>query len=354
MANDYARWEPSYLEDFSLRLRRRLALIILIALVVFSAGIVGFMTIENMSFLDAFYMTVITLSTVGFGEVKPLSPEGKLFTSFLIISGVGTFAYAATSMSHLLVEGELRKVFDARRRRRLMKRLKNHVIVCGFGRVGEKICEELQKAGTDFVVIDDDPQRIEVAEAKGYLFVYQDTTESEALKRANIEDAKALIAALGDDADNLFLTITAKELNPDIIVVARVNDPRNQKKLKKAGADKVVAPHVIGALRMAQAAIKPVVSDFVELATTGRDLQFLLEEVRIPEDSPVCGKSILELELRSKTGAIIIAMVKEGRVIKSPEPTEKLEAGDLLIALGSREEIERLEELIATGEVSSK
>ena len=235
-----------------------------------------------------------------------------------------------------------------------MKRLKNHVIVCGFGRVGEKICEELQKAGTDFVVIDDDPQRIEVAEAKGYLFVYQDTTESEALKRANIEDAKALIAALGDDADNLFLTITAKELNPDIIVVARVNDPRNQKKLKKAGADKVVAPHVIGALRMAQAAIKPVVSDFVELATTGRDLQFLLEEVRIPEDSPVCGKSILELELRSKTGAIIIAMVKEGRVIKSPEPTEKLEAGDLLIALGSREEIERLEELITTGEVSSK
>ncbi|BAT72373.1 TrkA domain-containing protein [Thermosulfidibacter takaii ABI70S6] len=351
MANNYARWEPSYLEDFTQRLRQRLTIIAAVGLAVFTMGIAGFMAIENMSFIDAFYMTVITLSTVGFGEVKPLSPEGKVFTSFLIISGVGTFAYAATSLSHLLVEGEFRKVFDARRRKKLMEKLKDHVIVCGFGRVGEKICEELEKANTPFVVIDDDPKRIEVAEAKGYLFVYQDTTESEALKRANIERAKALIAALGDDADNLFLTITAKELNPKIIVVARVNSPQNQRKLEKAGADKVVAPHVIGALRMAQAAIKPVVADFVELATTGRDLQFLLEEVKIPENSPVCGKSIIELELRKRTGAIIIAMVKKGKLIKSPEPTEKLEAGDLLITLGSREDIEKLEKLIITGNV---
>ena len=354
MVKDYSRWEPAYLEKFTHRLRNRILIVSGIGLLVFASGVIGFMIIEKLSFLDAFYMTVITLSTVGFGEVKPLSQAGKIFTSVLIISGVGTFAYAATSMSQFLVEGELRKVFDARRRKKQMKKLENHVIVCGFGRVGEHICEELKKEDVPFVVIDDDPQRIEVAESKGYLFVFQDTTEAQALQRANIEKAKALIAALGDDADNLFLTITAKELNPNIMVVARVNNPQNVKKLLKAGADKAVAPYVTGAIRMAQAAIRPVVADFVELATTGKDLQFLLEEVRVPDKSPVCGKSILELELRKKTGVIIIAMVKKGKIIKSPEPTEILESGDLLIALGSKEDILKLEKLIMTGDVSEQ
>ncbi len=351
MAEDYAKWEAYHLERFSRRFRHRLIIVALAGMAVFWAGVAGFMIIEKMSFIDAFYMTVITLSTVGFGEVKPLSPQGRIFTSFLIISGVGTFAYAVTSVSQFMVEGEMRKLFDARRRRKLMKKLENHIIVCGFGRVGERICEELEKEKIPFVVIDEDPKRIELAEAKGYLFVFQDTTDTEALEKAGISKAKAVIAALGDDADNLFLTITAKELNPRVLVVARVNNSQNQKKLIKAGADKVIAPHIIGAIRMAQAAIRPVVSDFVELATTGKDLQFLLEEVKIPEGSPICGKSILELELRKKTGAIIIAMVKKGKVIKSPEPTELLEAGDLLIALGSREDIAKLEKLIVEGEV---
>ncbi len=351
MVRHHGEWEAYHLEQFTRRLKNRILIVVAAGLTVFVAGVIGFVVIERMSLLDAFYMTVITLSTVGFGEVKPLSPEGKLFTSFLIVSGVGTFAYAATSFSQFMVEGEMRKLFDARKRRRLMKRLRDHVIVCGFGRVGEKICEELEKEGVPFVVIDDDPERVNLAESKGYLFIHQDTTDNEVLERANIRYARAVIAALGDDADNMFLTITAKELNPEVMVVARANDYRNQRKLLKAGADKVIAPHIIGAVRMAQAAIRPVVADFVELATTGRDIQFLMEEVRVPEDSPVCGKSILELELRKRTGAIIVAMVKDGKIIKSPEPTEVLNPGDLLIVLGSREDIRKLERLVVEGEV---
>ncbi len=351
MKGDYSRWEASYVERFQKRLKGRLRVVLLLGLMVFASGVFGFMAIEKMSIVDAFYMTIITLSTVGFQEVKPLSPAGRVFTSALIISGVGVFTYSVTSLSQFLMEGEIKNLFEAKRRRDMMRSLRNHVIVCGFGRVGERICEELSKEGVPFVIIDDDPKRVELAESKGYLFVYQDTTEAEALEKANVREAKTLIAALGDDADNLFLAITAKELNPRIMVVARANSAQNIRKLVKAGADKVIAPHIIGAVRMAQAAIRPVVSDFVELATTGKDLQFLLEEVRIPEESPICGKSILELELRKKTGAIIIAMVKKGKVIKSPEPTEVLEAGDLLIALGSREDIAKLERLIVEGEV---
>ncbi len=336
--------------DFKERLKTRLKIVTALITLLFLSGLVGYMLIEKMSFLDAFYMTVITLSTVGFREVKPLSQQGKLFTSILIISGVGTFTYAITSLSQLVVEGEIRNIFASRRRERFMKKLENHVIVCGFGRVGEKICEELSKENVPFVIIDDDPKRIEVAEQRGYLFVFMDSTETEALEKANIKKARTLIAALGDDADNMFLSITAKELNPNILVVARANNTQNIPKLKKAGADKVIAPHIIGALSMAHAAVRPAVSDFIELATTGRDLQLLIEEIRVPQGSPVSGKSILELDLRKRTGAIILAVVKKsGKLIKNPDPSEKIEEGDLLIALGGRDEIKRLENLITTG-----
>ncbi len=346
MGSAYEGWEIDYLEKFKVRLRNQLLIVFSLILSVTTLGVAGYILIEKMKFIDALYMTIITLSTVGFKEVKPLSNVGKIFTSGLIIAGVGTFAYAVSSFSRFLIEGEVKKLFYLRKMEDKMKRLKDHIIVCGFGRVGERICEELVKENVPFVVIDSDPERIEHAESKGYLFVFKDTTETEALIKAGIERASALIAALGSDADNLFLILAAKELNPNIRVVARANSPENEKKLYKAGADKVVTPYTIGAVRLAYAALRPLVVDFVEFATT-RDTKLYLEEITVREDSPVVGKSLAELDLRRKTGVTVIAIIREGNLVRNPYPDEKLMAGDNLIVLGSKEEITKVNELIS-------
>ncbi len=345
MATSHESWDINYLEKFKHRLRTQLIVVFSLIIGVTTLGITGYMLIEKMKFVEAFYMTIITLSTVGFGEVKPLSTTGRLFTSGLIIAGVGTFAYAISSFSRFIVEGEVKKIFQLKKMEDQMKRLKDHIIVCGFGRVGERICEEFEKEKVPFVIIDSDPDRIEYAESKGYLFVFKDTTETEALIKAGIERAKALIAALGSDADNLFLILSAKELNPKIRVVARANNPENEKKLYKAGADKVITPYTIGALRLAHAAIKPLVVDFVEFAT--RDMKFYLEEITVEKGSPVAGKSLAELDLRRKTGVTVIAIIRDGNVIRNPYPDEKLMEGDNLIVLGSKEEIQKVNQLFS-------
>ncbi len=345
MVASHESWNISYLEKFKHRLRTQLIVISSLIISITAIGIAGYMLIEHMKFVEALYMTIITLSTVGFGEVKPLSTAGRLFTSGLIVAGVGTFAYAVSSFSRFIVEGEVKKIFQLKKMEEQMRRLKDHIIVCGFGRVGERICEEFEKENVPFVVIDSDPERIEVAESKGYLFVFKDTTETEALVKAGIDRAKALIAALGSDADNLFLILSAKELNPNIRVVARANNPENEAKLYKAGADKVVTPYTIGALRLAHAAIKPLVVDFVEFAT--RDMKFYLEEITVEKGSPVVGKSLAELDLRKKTGVTVIAIIRNGNIIRNPHPDERLQEGDNLIVLGSKEEIQKVNQLFS-------
>ena len=344
------RLSPLELKRFRHRLKKQATVVLSLVVFILLVGIAGYIYIEKMNLLEAFYMTVITLSTVGFQEVKPLSAEGRLFTSTLIILGVGTFAYSVGIFSKLLVEGEVKKLFELKKREERMKNLRNHVIVCGFGKVGQKVCEEFEKEGIPFVVIDSDPERIREAENRGYLFLFHDSTEEEGLLKAGVKYAKALVTVMGSDTSNLFVVLTARELNPNLRIISRVDDPANEKKLYKAGADKVIAPYNIGAVRLAQAAIRPVVVDFVEFATSREGPKFFLDQIEIREGSPAAGKSIVELDLRRKTGAIIVAIVREGNIIENPDPVEVLREGDLLIALGRKEQIDRLYNLIAPSE----
>jgi voltage-gated potassium channel len=242
-------------------------------------GIVGYMYIEKWPFLDALYMTVITIATVGFKEVHTMNRSGEIFTICLITSGVGVFAYGAATFSQLLVEGEFQRVFDKRRLEKEMKRLEGHVIVCGFGRLGEKISHVLNNKGEPFVVIENAPSQIAKIHELGYLYVESDTSEETALEEAGIDRAKALIAVLGSDADNLFLTISARELNPQIHIVARVDDPTAPKKLYKAGANRVVSPYDTGARMLANAALKPTISELIELSTRMGPVTMVMEEV---------------------------------------------------------------------------
>ena len=350
MDHQYESLTPAELKKFKHRLKRQTIVVFTLILVTLFIGMAGYLYIEKMSLLEAFYMTIITLSTVGFQEIKPLSPKGRLFTSMLIMLGVGTFAYSVSIFSRLIVEGEVKKLFELRKREEKMKNLKNHVIVCGFGKVGQKVCEELEKENVPFVVIDSDPERIKEAENRGYLFLFHDSTEEEGLLKAGIERAKALVTVLGSDTSNLFVVLTAKELNPNLRIISRVDDPVNEKKLYKAGADKVIAPYNIGAIRLAQAVIRPMVVDFVEFATSREGPKFFLDQIEIRKGSPAIGKSIIELDLRKKTGAIIVAIVREKNIIENPDPYEVLKEGDLLIALGRKEQIDKLYNLLAPSE----
>jgi len=323
--------------------------LLLLALALILLGVTGYMYLERWPFIDALYMTVITLATVGFKEVYPLSNSGKVFTIVLVTSGVGVFTYGAVTFSRLLVEGELKRVFDRRRLEREMRKLRDHVIVCGFGRLGEKVSEELYRKGIPFVVVENDPNRISKLEEKGYLYIEADSSHEGVLEQAGIEDAKILIAVVGSDADNLFITLSARELNPKLHIVARVEDPQATRKLYKAGANRVISPYDVGANMLVHAALKPAVTDFIELTTRLGPVTLILEEVVIEKGSALDGVLIKESKIREDTGAIVVAVRKaDTSNILRPEPHLKLEKGDLLVVLGMREDIEKLEDLART------
>ena len=338
--------EKNLYQTYHSTLTRRVLTLIILATATIILGVVGYMCLEKWSFLDALYMTVITLTTVGFSEIHPLSPQGKVFTVFLITSGVGTFTYGALSFSKLLIEGEFRVVLEKRRWERKMKKLKDHVILCGFGRLGEKVSEGLYQKHMPFVVIESNSERIEALKEKNYLHIQADSSEEEILEKAQVKEARTLIAVLGSDADNLFVTLTARELNPKIYIVARVEDPHTMRKLYKAGANRVISPYDVGASMLLHAALKPTVTDLIELTTRLGPVTLLLEEVIVEEGSPLDGTLLKDSKIREDTGAIVVA-VRKGKdaAILRPEPDLKLERGDLLVVLGSTADIEKLQEL---------
>ncbi len=324
-------------------LNQQIITLIMLVLAVLFMGIIGYMYIEKWPFLDALYMTVITLATVGFKEVHTMSRGGEIFTMCLITSGVGVFTYGAATFSKLLVEGEFKEVFEKRRINKEMKKLKDHIIVCGFGRLGEKISLELKEKGVPFVVVENNPDQIEKLRELGYPYLEADTGEESALQEAGIDRAKALIAVVGSDADNLFLTLSARELNPNLHIVARVDDPAATKKLYKAGANRVLSPYDVGARMLASAAMKPTVSELIELSTKMGPLTMILEEVVIEEGSSLDGKVIRESKIREDTGATVIAVRKAvTSEIVRPHPDMELSKGDLLVVLGSKEDIDRV------------
>lgn len=327
------------------RLRR--GLVILASIV--AAGTVGYTLIEGWSLTDAIYMTMITISTVGYGEVHPLSTIGRIFSIFLIVGGVSGALFVLSALVEYAMEGR----FGITRRRRQMKakiaKLKDHFILCGYGRVGEDIARTFSEEGVPFVVIDSRPDNIALAEEESYLYLPGDATSDKVLLEAGIERARGLIAAVGSDVDNTYITLSARELHPDLLIVARASSKETETKLKRAGADRVVSPSSIGARRMANIALRPAVVDFIDTVAYKRRAEKLqMENIEADATSPLVGQTLEAARQHSK--AIILAIARQnGKILVTPANNEVIEAGDRLIILGTREQLAALESLCEGG-----
>ncbi|MGD8341966.1 MAG: potassium channel protein [Desulfobacterales bacterium] len=313
----------------------------LIGIVAF--GTCGYYWVEHMPFFEAFYMTIITISTVGYAEIVPLSQTGRALTIIIIILGISVGAYTVGLLVRALVEGELAKIVGRRIVQKQISTLKNHFIVCGFGRIGRIMCSELAADNIDFVVIEQNPAATEDIEMQRYLYIEMDATSEEALLAAGIMKAKGIATAVNSDANNVFITMTAKSLRPDIFVLARASEEKNEDKLVRAGASRVVSPYMIGARRMAQMLKKPTVVDFIDIAMMGSHLGLMMEEAKIGPKSNLIGKNLIDSQLRKDFGVIIVAIKKiSGDMIFNPMPSETLEAGDVIVVIGKREDLLRM------------
>jgi voltage-gated potassium channel len=292
-------------------------------------------------------MTVTTVATVGYREVRPLSFPGQLFTVALIVGGVGTAFYTATLVATLIVEGGLHRRFEQRRLSRMLQELTDHFILCGFGRIGSIIAAELHQQGVPFIVIERDPQRVREAVAHGWAAVEADASREEVLTRVGLARARGLIAAVGTDAENVFTVLTARGMRPDLFIIARVESDDAEHKLKRAGADRVISPYQIGATHMVQTALRPAVVDFVQLATSSDHLELSMEQVHVPEGSPLAGRSLVASEIRQKHGVIIVAIKRaDGAMEFNPPPEAVIRVGDELVVLGRLSHVKALEETV--------
>lgn len=324
----------------------RLAIALL--LLILAGGTLGYVTIEGWSAWDALYMTVTTVATVGFREVHPLSRAGQAFTLALIVSGVGTAFYTATLLATLVVEGGLQRRFERRRIDRMLEDIHDHFILCGFGRIGSLIADELHRQGVPFVVVELDPERAHQVMERGWLAVHADASREEVLDRVGIRRARGLIAAVGTDAENVYAILTARVMRPDLFIIARVESDDAEHKLKRAGADRVISPYHIGAAHMAQSALRPAVVDFVQLATTSGHLDLSMEQVRISEGSALIGQTIADAGIRQRFGVIIVAIRRaEGTMEFNPSPESLIRAGDEMVVLGRPESVKALGERVA-------
>jgi voltage-gated potassium channel len=311
---------------------------------VVAVGVIGYHVLEGYTWLEACYMTAITLSTVGFHEVRPLSPVGQVFTILLLAGGLGVVFYTAVAVVEKVVEGEFQQLFGRRRMYKKIAALSGHYIVCGFGRIGEVVCRELASKPVSFVVIEQDEKRARDAEALQYLVVHGDAADEKMLVEAGVTQAKGLFAALTTDADNVFITLTAKELNPALFVVARAETERSERTLLRSGANKVISPYAMGGHRMAQAALRPAVVDIIDLATHHQSLELQLEEVVIPTYSPYNGSTLQDARLCDQPGVIVVAIKRtSGKMLFNPAPGERIEEGDRLIALAEAPQLREIE-----------
>lgn len=323
---------------------QRLLLAILFLIISLVTGISAYMTLEGYSLVDALYMTVITLATVGFQEVKPLSENGRIFTSFYIIFNLGVAAYVVSVITNYLFEGELQRLYQNILTKREVKKMKKHIILCGFGRNGRKAAEELHLSRRKFVIIENDAELINsYADDSRYQFVLGDATVDDTLLDAGIDRASTIITTLPKDADNVFISLTARELNPSIYIVARASDEKTEKKLYRAGATRVVLPDALGGLHMAHLITKPYVIEFLDMLNGVGNRRLELEEMRYAElQAAYQSKTLRELDIRRRTGTTVIA-IKQGNdgFIFNPHPDQQIEEGFILIILGSQEQIDQ-------------
>ena len=328
-------------------LRQKLLLSLFLIVLVISFGTLGYMFIEGWDLVDSLYMTIITLASVGYKEVHDLSFNGRIFTIVLIIGGVGTVAYALTSAARIIIEGELQDVFGRRRLEKKIKGLKDHYIICGYGRMGKIICKELREKNQKFVVIEKKTDLM--ADTEDILIIQGDATRDEVLKEVGIDNAKGLISVLPTDAENLFVVLSARGLNPHLLIVARAGEEGSEKKLLRAGADKVVSPYHIGGLRIAHTILKPAVVDFIEFATKSGNIDLQMEEITIQEASELSGLTLDECGIGRELGIIIVAIKKaDGDLKFNPTFRSTIIAGDTLIALGEISKMKKLEDMAKT------
>ena len=326
----------------SIAVERRLLTAVLLLLALLGLGIVGYMLIEGWSFLDALYMTVTTVTTVGFEEVQPLGDGGRIFTIFLILFGVGVAFYILSSLVATVIEGELGFMLGVRRMRGKIEAVRDHYILCGFGRVGQEIAREFHARGMPFIIVDSNPQAIERARKQHYLLVEGDASSDATLLEAGIERAHCLLAASDSDSGNTYIVLTAKALNPRLFVVARVGQPASTTPMLRAGADRVISPYSIGGRRMALSALQPLVVDFIDTLATGRHGEQILAELEVSRESGLAGMTI-EGCFQSCPGATVLALQKaSGAIQVGPRGTIILELGDRLIVLGDEADLEAL------------
>jgi voltage-gated potassium channel len=325
---------------------RRLTLALTALVTVMVAGTIGYIVL-GFDPLDALYQTVTTVTTVGFREVEPLSSAGKVFTIVLIVFGVGTALYTLSVVIEALIEGQLPEVFGRRRMERRISGMSDHVVVCGWGRVGKAIARDLVAMGGNAVVIDSDASRLEDVPHPS---VVGDATDDTVLERAGVRRARAVVAALQTDAGNLFVTLSARALRPELFIVARVRVEENEEKLLRAGADRVVNPQSIGGARMAAFVLQPHVTEFLDVVMHERGIEFRLEEIPIDDGSPVDGASIRDAHVRDRTGALVLALRDaDGSFATNPPPETVIKAGQVMIAIGTPGDLQKLEHLVTGG-----
>jgi voltage-gated potassium channel len=318
------------------------AVALLISVIV--GGTIGYMVIEGWSAWDAFYMTVITVTTVGYKEVHDLSRAGQVFTVCLLFGGVGSALYTFTLLATVVVEGGLPKRLQRRRHERMLDITKDHFIVCGYGRIGSIVAHELRRQNIAYVVIERDPERVQQAMEDGATAVEADASREEVLKRAGIDRARGLIAAVGTDAENVYAVLTARVLRPDLFIVGRAETEDATIKLKRAGADRVISPYQIGGVQIAQTALRPAVVDFMTLATSSENLELAMEEITVADSSRLANQSILSANLRQRYGIIVVGIQRRDlRMEFNPEPDTAIRPGDKLVVLGRPESLKALE-----------
>lgn len=326
---------------------RRGLLMASLLMAVLSLGTVGFILIEDYPPFDAFYMTLTTIATVGYTEVHPLSGAGRVFNSMLIVIGVSSAFLAIGMMTQTVIEMEMGDTLARRRARRMIEKLKDHYIVCGYGRVGSGAAEELKSAGVPFVVVDRNQERVDEALRNGMLAMAADSTRDETLRQAGVERAKGVVAALETDADNLYLVLSAKTLNPGIRIAARTSEEESEQKLRRVGADVVFTPYSITGHRLALALLRPGVFEFLRVTSRNMGLDVSIEELKVGEASELAGKTLRQLQLRRDLGVIVLAIGKEGgQMLFNPPADAELAGGDTLIAMGERENLSRLSALL--------
>jgi voltage-gated potassium channel len=310
-------------------------------------GTMGYMGIEGWKLIDSLYMTIITITTVGFKEVHEVSLIGQVFTIILICMGMGIIAYTLGMVAQVMVEFQVRSILGRRKLGLKIKSIKNHYIICGYGRIGRIISQELKANRIPMLVIDNNPDSKQILEQHEIPYIIDDATSEDVLLEAGIERAKGLVSVVLSDADNLFITMTARGLNPDLFILARADEEQTNKKLLRAGANRVVLPYLIGGQKMAHTITKPAVTDFLELTVNDKDIELEMGELLVNQQSRLNGVALADSGIRQEMNVIIVAIRKKnGEMAFNPSSETRIEAGDTLIALGDSNDLQMLSSIL--------